>query len=127
VRVIAQSEESEGGSARPNRARPSGRARYSVADRSGASAHDVELPLLAQSLLEAQRTLVGTGSVANDPKRLSLAGFAYRDVMECQARSLRLDARDLDHLCPFFRFGRDISAELGGGEYHGYGAKLGEP
>jgi hypothetical protein len=26
------------------------------------------------SLLEAQRTLVGTGSVANDPKRLSLAG-----------------------------------------------------
>jgi len=38
VRVIAQSEESEGGSARPNRARPSGRARYSAADRSGASA-----------------------------------------------------------------------------------------
>ena len=29
---------------------------------------DVELPLLAQSLLEAQRTLVGTGSVANDPE-----------------------------------------------------------
>src|SRR5262249_27418775 len=40
---------------------------------------------------------------------------------------IRLDARELDHLCPFFRFSRDISAELRGGEYHGYGAEVGEP
>src|SRR5262245_66556085 len=45
-----------------------------------------------------------------------------RNVMECQAGSFRLDTRELDHLCPFFRFSRDISAELRRGEYHRYGA-----
>src|SRR6516164_1755899 len=41
--------------------------------------------------------------------------------------SLRLDARELDHLCPFFRFSRDKSAEILGTENHRYGAELGEP
>ena len=41
--------------------------------------------------------------------------------------SLRLDARELDHPCPFFRFSRDKSAEIRGAENHRYGAKLGEP
>jgi signal transduction histidine kinase len=39
--------------------------------------------------------------------------------MERQPGSFRLDARELDHLCPFFRFSRDISAELRGGEFMG--------
>src|SRR5262245_4966092 len=62
---VAQSEESEGGSARPNRARAVERATVPPIDPEHPPV-DVELPLLAQSLLEAQRTLVGTGSVAND-------------------------------------------------------------
>jgi hypothetical protein len=32
--------------------------------------------------------------------------------------SLRLDARELDHLGPFLGSSRDIGAELGGGEDH---------
>src|SRR5262249_40515372 len=58
---------------------------------------------------------------------LSAPRFGERNVMECQAGSFRLDTRELDHLCPFFRFSRDKSAEIPGTENHRYGAELGEP
>src|SRR5262249_29599849 len=48
----------------------------------------------------------------NEAQQRSLPPFAKRNVMECQAGSFRLDPRELDPLCPFFRFSRDISAEL---------------
>jgi hypothetical protein len=71
------------------------------------------------SSLKSATTVIG--------RRPSTRDFAERDVMECQAASLRLDARELDYLCPFLRFGCDISAELRGGENHRYGADFGEP
>src|SRR5207247_2425196 len=45
----------------------------------------------------------------------------------CDGRSLRLDARELDHLAPFFDLGRDIGAEFGGGEEQGRGGDLRAP
>src|SRR5262249_27099645 len=48
-------------------------------------------------------------------------------VMERQARSLRLDARELDHLGPFLGFGCNESAELGGAKNHWDGADIAEP
>src|SRR5262252_6148578 len=53
--------------------------------------------------------------------------FAEREVMERQARSLRLDARELDHLAPFLGFGCNESAELGGAKNHWDGADIAEP
>ena len=47
--------------------------------------------------------------------------------MECQARSLRLDARELDHLGPFLGFGCNESAKVGGTKNHWDGADIAEP
>src|SRR5262245_65147263 len=44
--------------------------------------------------------------------------------MERQTRSLRLDARELDHLGPFLGFGCNESAELGGAKNHWDGADI---
>src|SRR5262245_6116669 len=50
-------------------------------------------------------------------------------VMEYRASavSLRLDARELDHLGPFLGFGCNESAELGGAKTHWDGADIAEP
>src|SRR5262245_34592283 len=87
---VAQSEESEGGSGRPNRARAVERATVPPIDPEHPPV-DVELPLLAQSLLEAQRTLVGTGSVANDP----LQTWAAQDFRTAKALFVPSVKRDI--------------------------------
>jgi hypothetical protein len=88
----------------------------------------VSLPLRSyiQFASKSGRKFKASLSVAKCQQR-PLPLFAARNVMECLAGSLRLDACELDHLCPFFRFSRNISAELRGGEYHWYGADLGKP
>src|SRR5262245_61936870 len=58
--------------------------------------------------------------------RSSARDFAEREIMERQARSLRLDARELDHLGPFLGFGCNESAELGGAKNHWDGADIAE-
>src|SRR5262249_43394703 len=72
-----------------------------------------------------QRTLVDVSKVpagGHQCPAVRRTGF-----METQARSLRLDARELDHLGPFLGFGCNESAELGGAKNHWDGADIVEP
>ena len=53
-----------------------------------------------------------------------IAAVRRTGFIERQARSLRFDDRELDHLGPFLGFGCNESAELGGAKNHWDGTEV---
>src|ERR1039457_4058819 len=84
-----------------------------------------QCPLLDQS--GHWSALALNASVANDPQRTSPLGFSVTGTMEHRAGSVRLGARELDHLSPLLGFVGDELTEVSGRTREHRAAEVDQP